>query len=270
MDAMIMIVFLGGLVGIVMGLTGAGGGILAVPLLVFGMQLTIVEASPLAMLAIGTSAVVGALLGLKAEIVRYRATLFIAFSGILMAPFGVWIANSLDTRLMNLLFAGVLVWVAYKTFHEIYGQNLEVQFESAPPCIRDGYTGRFIWTNSCAVALSLSGAIAGALSGLLGVGGGFVIVPALQRYTDLTMQSVVATSLAVISVISLTSVGASFYAGHLNFGLALPFAAGSVVGMGVASKLRPRLSQKYLKIAFGAMCFVVADVMIIKVWQNIT
>lgn len=257
-----MIVFLGVLVGIVMGLTGAGGGILAVPLLVFGLHLTIVEAGPVAMLAVGTSAAVGALLGLKANIVRHRATLLIAFSGILMAPLGVWIAYRLDTRLMSLIFAGVLGWVAYKTFHEIYWQNLEAKFESAPPCIRNDYSGRFIWTNSCAVALSLSGAIAGTLSGLLGVGGGFVIVPALQRYTDLAMQSVVATSLAVITVVSLTSVAASFSAGHLDFGIALPFAAGSMAGMGAASMLRPRLSQKYLKTAFGIMCFVVAVAMI--------
>ena len=84
------------------------------------------------------------------------------------------------------------------------------------------------------------------------------------------MQSVIATSLAVISVISLTSVGASFYAGHLDFKLALPFAAGSMAGMGVASLLRQHLSQKYLKKSFGVLCFVVAIVMILKVWQNIT
>ena len=89
MDMMVLTVFLGALVGIVMGLTGAGGGILAVPLLVFGLHLTIVEAGPVAMLAVGISATVGALLGLKANIVRYRATLLIAVSGILMAPLGV-------------------------------------------------------------------------------------------------------------------------------------------------------------------------------------
>lgn len=261
MDVMI-IIFLGILVGLVMGLTGAGGGILAVPLLVFSLDLPIVEAAPAAMLAVGISAAVGALLGLKANIVRYRATLLIAFCGILMAPLGIWIAYRLDTRLMSLLFAGVLGWVAYKTFHEIYRQNLEAKFESAPPCIRNDYSGRFVWTNNCAVALSLSGAIAGTLSGLLGVGGGFVIVPALQRYTDLDMQSVVATSLAVIFAVSLISVAASFSAGHLDFGIALPFAAGSGVGMGAASMLRPRLSQKYLKTAFGIMCFLVAVAMI--------
>ena len=264
MDMLVMSISLGTLVGIVMGLTGAGGGILAVPLLVFGLNLTIVEAGPVAMLAVGISAAVGALIGLKANIVRHRASLLIAISGILVAPLGVWIAYRLDTRLMTLIFAGVLGWVAYKTIHEIYQQNTDVQFESTPPCLRDDYSGRFIWTNSCAVALSLSGAIAGILSGLLGVGGGFVIVPALQRYTDLAIQSVIATSLAVISLVSLTSVAASFSVGHLDFKVALPFAAGSVVGMGAASLLRPRLSQKYLKTAFGIMCFVVAVAMIMK------
>lgn len=264
MDLM-LIVFLGILVGLVMGLTGAGGGILAVPLLVFSLDLPILEAAPVALLAISISAAVGAMLGLKAKIVRYRATFLIAFCGILMVPIGVWIAYRLDTTLMSLLFAGVLGWVAYKTFHEIYRQNLAAELESAPPCIRNDYSGRFIWTNSCALALSLSGIIAGTLSGLLGVGGGFVIVPALQRYTDLDMQSVVATSLAVIFIVSLISVAASFSAGHLNFGIALPFAAGSVVGIGATSILKPRMPQNYLKLAFGMMCFIVAVAMIIKV-----
>ena len=88
MDVLIISVFLGALVGIVMGLTGAGGGILAVPLLVFGMHLTILEASPVALLAVCTAAAVGAFFGLKANRVRQRASLLIAGSGILMAPLG--------------------------------------------------------------------------------------------------------------------------------------------------------------------------------------
>ena len=250
--------------GLVMGLTGAGGGILAVPLLVIGLGLPVIEAAPVAMLAVGISAAVGALLGLKDNIVRYRATLLIALCGIIMAPLGVWIAYRLDTRLMSLLFAGVLVWVAYRTFYEIYRQrqNLAAELESTPPCIRNDFSGRFIWTNSCALALALSGAIAGALSGLLGVGGGFIIVPALQRYTDLDMQSVVATSLAVIFVVSFVTVAASFSAGHLDFRLAMPFTAGSIIGMSGASFLKPRMPQRHLKITFGIMCIVIAAAMI--------
>jgi len=259
-----MTVFLGALVGIVMGLTGAGGGILAVPLLVFGLNLTILEAGPVAMLAVGISATVGALIGLKAKIVRHRTSLLIAISGILMAPVGVWIAHRLDTRLMNLIFASVLGWVAFRTLYDIYLKEPKLELKDTPPCIRNDYSGRFIWTNTCAIALSISGSIAGTLSGLLGVGGGFVIVPALRRYTDLDMQSVIATSLAIIALVSLTSVGASIYTGNLNVEIVLPFASGSVLGVGVASILRPQLPQKYLKTVFGIMCFMVAIAMIIK------
>jgi uncharacterized membrane protein YfcA len=256
---------LGALVGIVMGLTGAGGGILAVPLLVFGMQLTVAEAGPIGLLAVGVSAAAGALIGLKANIVRYRAAVLIAAAGILMAPLGVALAHRLDTRLLSLLFAAVLGWIAYKTLREISGHRMKsTSARLAAPCMRDTGSGRFIWTSRCAAALSVSGGIAGVLSGLLGVGGGFVMVPALQRYTDLASQSVVATSLAVISLVSLAGVAASVTAGHFNVAIALPFAAGSVAGMGVGNMLTSRLPEKFLKTAFALVCLAVATAMVVK------
>jgi hypothetical protein len=71
-------VALGLLVGVVMGLTGAGGGILAVPMLVFGLDLTVSLAGPVGLLAVGTAAAVGAVVGLRARIGRYRAAVRIA------------------------------------------------------------------------------------------------------------------------------------------------------------------------------------------------
>ena len=261
---MITSFFLGTIIGLVMGLTGAGGSILAVPLLMFTLPLTVVQAGPVGLFAVSTSAAVSTYFGLKAKLVRYRATLLIASSGILLAPFGVWLAHRLDTQLISLAFAGVLGWVAYKTLHEIFQQNIKLQFENKPPCVRNDVSGRFIWTKKCARALSLSGAIAGILSGLLGVGGGFVMVPALQRYTDLSMQSVIATSLAVISIVSLTGVVASLAIGNIDLTLALPFSAGSIAGIGLASLVKRHLAQKYAKAAFGLTCLVVAIVMLIK------
>ena len=256
---------LGAAVGIVMGLTGAGGGILAVPLLVFGMHLTVAEAGPIGMLAVGVSAVVGALIGLKAGIVRYRAALLIASSGVLLAPIGVWLALRLDTRLLSLLFSAVLAWVAYRALMETGDRKAKLTFASVDrPCIRDDVSGRFIWTSKCAGALSIAGAIAGVLSGLLGVGGGFVMVPALQRSTDLATQSIIATSLAVIALVSLTGVATSMAAGHFNVGVALPFATGSVVGIGIGSVLTSHLPANYLKIAFAIICYAVAAGMITK------
>lgn len=79
---------LGLVIGAILALTGAGGGILAVPLLVFGLGLSMVEAAPVGLLAVGLAASVGALLGLRQGIVRYRAAGFVAGIGILLTPWG--------------------------------------------------------------------------------------------------------------------------------------------------------------------------------------
>ena len=262
---MILSIVLGALVGVVMGLTGAGGGILAVPLLVFGLDLTVAQAGPIGLLAVGIAAAMGALVGLKTGIVRYRAALLVAATGVLLAPAGVWLAQRLDTRILSVLFAVVLLWVAYKSFKESTQDGHASTPQVEPPCILDLQSGRFIWTGKCAGRLAAAGSIAGLLSGLLGVGGGFVMVPGLQRYTDLPMQPVVATSLAVIALISMTGVATSISGGHLNLGTAAPLAAGAMAGMLSGNKLSLRLSPQHLKISFGVICLIVAAGMIMKV-----
>lgn len=261
---MTLAIILGALVGIIMGLTGAGGGILAVPLLVFGLQLTVAQAGPIGLLAVGIAAAMGAIIGLGAGVVRYRAALLIAGTGILLAPAGVWLAQRLDTRILSVLFASVLLWVAYRSFKECRQPGQVNALDIEPPCIRDTQSGRFVWTTKCASRLALSGSVAGVLSGLLGVGGGFVMVPALQRYTDLAMQSVVATSLAVIALISMAGVATSISGGHFNAAIGLPFAVGAGAGMLAGGFLSSRLSPKYLKIFFAGVCAMVAAGMIFK------
>jgi uncharacterized membrane protein YfcA len=235
-----------------------------VPLLVFGLQLTVAEAGPIGLLAVGIAAAIGAIIGLKSTIVRYRAALLIAGTGILLAPAGVWLAQRLDTRILSVMFAIVLLWVAYKSIKESRPDSQSNLSGSEPACIRDAESGRFIWTTRCAGKLSAAGGIAGVLSGLLGVGGGFVMVPALQRYTDLAMQSVVATSLAVIALISMTGVVTSISGGHFNYAVGVPFAAGAVAGMLVGGMLSSHLSPKYLRLAFAVICLIVAVGMIAK------
>ena len=77
---------MGGAVGVVLALPGAGGGILAVPLLVFGLHLQMAQAAPVGLLAVGLAASIGALLGLRERAVRYRAALMIGLTGMLFAP----------------------------------------------------------------------------------------------------------------------------------------------------------------------------------------
>lgn len=257
---------LGLVVGIILALTGAGGGILAVPLLVFGLQMGVAQAGPIGLLAVGMAAAVGALLGLRDGIVRYRAALLIAVAGMLLSPAGLWLAHRIDNRWLSVLFAIVLLLVAVRTWHQ--ARRPAATCSSAPaamyPCQRSADSGRFIWTSACARALALSGTVAGLLSGLLGVGGGFVMVPALQRYTDLPMRSVVATSLAVIALVSVAGVAASAATGGVVWPVAMPFSAGALAGMLGGRALAARLAGPHLQIGFAAISAAVAVGMIVK------
>jgi len=262
---MLTSLMLGLAVGLILALTGAGGGILAVPLLVFGTHIGVAQAGPIGLMAVGMAAALGAILGLRAGLVRYRAALLIAVTGMLLSPAGLWVAHRIDNRWLSVLFAMVLLYVAFNTFRKARGRQPTADIESRKPvCVRAPDSGRFIWTRPCAQALTLSGSIAGLLSGLLGVGGGFVMVPALQRYTDLAMQSAVATSLAVIALISLAGVATSAAAGALAWGIALPFSAGALAGMLGGRRLSARLSGVHLQTAFAAVSALVALGMISK------
>lgn len=256
---------LGLIIGVILALTGAGGGILAVPMLVFGAQLEITQAAPVGLLAVGMAALLGAGIGLRSGAVRYRAALLIALAGALVSPLGAGIAHAIDTRWLSMLFALVLLFVAWRAFHQgsaaAKGRAAPARL---PPCVRAGADGRFIWTSHCARTLAAAGAIAGLLSGVLGVGGGFVMVPALQRHTDLDMQSIVPTSLAVIALLSGASVATSALAGHLDWMVALPVAAGTLAGMMAGRLAASRLSGARQQKAFALTAAAVAAVMLTK------
>lgn len=257
---MLIALGLGLVVGVILALTGAGGGILAVPLLVFGMHMGLAQAGPIGLLAVGMAATLGAILGLREGIVRYRAAFLIAASGMILSPLGLWIAKRIDNRWLSVLFAVTLLLVATRTFRQAR-QSTPPPAQARPeiyPCMRDADKGRFVWTSACAGALALSGTVAGFLSGLLGVGGGFVMVPALQRYTNLDMRAVVATSLAVIALVSLAGVVASAVNGGMTWPVALPFSGGALAGMLGGQVIAARLAGRHLQLGFAAVSGAVA------------
>lgn len=244
---------LGLLVGAILALTGAGGGILAVPLLVFGLGLSMVEAAPVGLLAVGLAAGLGAVLGLRQGIVRYRAAGFVAGIGMLRTPVGLWLAHRLPNPPLALLFAVVLLYACGRIFLKARHELKHGRPAPRPaflPCVLNPSQGRLRWTLPCARALTFTGMLSGLLSGLLGVGGGFVIIPALGRYTNLDSRSIVATSLAVIALVSLGSVVTASVSGVMHWAVGAPFALGAVLGLllgrQVASHLAgPRLQQLF-------------------------
>lgn len=257
---------LGMVAGVVLALTGAGGGILAVPLLIFGAGMSIAQAGPIGLLAVGMAAALGAGLGLRAHIVRYRAALLIAAAGMLLSPLGLWLAHRVDNRWLTVLFALMLAFVAYRTFRQAgRSGGVDAVRGELPPCVRNAGSGRFVWTAPCARVLAMSGAVAGLLSGLLGVGGGFVMVPALRNYTDLPMDAVVATSLAVIALVSGTGVVSSAVAGNLDAVAAAPFCLGALAGMLAGRRVAARVAGAHLQRGFALVAAMVAVGMLWKV-----
>ncbi|WP_426119649.1 sulfite exporter TauE/SafE family protein [Pseudomonas sp. DSP3-2-2] len=260
---------LGTLIGAILALTGAGGGILAVPLLVFGLGLSMVEAAPVGLLAVGLASAVGAILGLREGIVRYRAAGYIASIGIVIAPLGLWLAHQLPNTPLALLFSAVLMYACVRIFRKASCELRHGPSATRPdflPCVLNPLQGRLRWTMPCLRALTLTGMLAGLLSGLLGVGGGFVIIPALTRYTDLNMKSVVATSLAVIALVSLGSVITATLSGVMHWAVGAPFAAGAVVGLVAGRQISrylagPRLRQLFAVVGIGAGLMLVVSVM---------
>lgn len=251
--------FLGSIIGFILALTGAGGAILAVPLLIFGLGLSVAEAAPIALFAVCISAAAGALLALKQGRVRYRAASLIALLGILAAPGGVFLAQKIPNAPLVMLFSGVLAYAASRMFRQSM-ENGAVSSSGPPPCGL-GSTGRLIWTGACARSLALSGIIAGVLSGLLGVGGGFVVVPALRKATGLDMSSIVSTSLAVIALVSAAGVISTAIMGSISWSIALPFGAGAVVSMLLGSQFGRHLKGPRLQQAFAFLAGCVAAIM---------
>jgi len=261
---------LGLIVGLLMGLTGAGGGILSVPFLVIGLGLTIVEASPIAMVTIAISASLGAIIGLRKKILRYKAALLMASFGLILSPLGIWLAHQLPNQPLSLLFSLVLMIVSSRLFiqarNDLLGKTPPEKV--APPCQLDQSIGKLIWTVPCARYLMLSGSVTGFLSGLLGVGGGFILVPALRKFTDLPLQSIVATSLGVLAIISTGNAVLATAYGTMSWVLAMPFIGGSVVGLIGGKLLETKISGPRILQIFAIFTFGVAMSMFYQTFSS--
>lgn len=253
MDVSLLGLALGAVVGSILALTGAGGGILAVPLLVFGLHLTITQAAPVGLIAVGAASALGAVLGLREGLVRYRAAALIGVTGMLLAPLGVRLARSVPNQPLTVAFSIVLCWVAWRMFNQSRrGPAARADDAPAPlPCVLDPHEGRLIWTLPCAWALAGTGAVSGVLSGLLGVGGGFVIVPSLSRYTNLAVRSIFATSLAVIALVSVGGIAAAAWQGVIAWPIALPFALGAIVALVIGRRFAARVAGARLQQGFA-------------------
>ena len=267
---MALTLLLGALVGAVLGLTGAGGGILAVPALVAGMGWTMQQAAPVALVAVAVGAAVGAAEGLRRRLVRYKAAFLMAASGIPATSLGIRAAQWLPQRTLLALFAGVMLWVAWRMFERsrlprrdpcLLAPDGESDGGATPRQVGriDPATRRFVWTWPTAALIAGIGLLTGFTTGLLGVGGGFVVVPMLKRFTSLAMHAVVATSLLVIALVGLGGVASALAHGaDMPAAATASFAAATAAGMLAARATAGRVPARQVQRAFAVLLVAVA------------
>lgn len=256
-------IIFGTLVGFALGLTGGGGSLLAVPLLVYGLAVAPREAFGISLAAVGATALVGVIPRIRAGQVEVGTGILFALAGMLGAPLGTWVAGMIPETVLLSLFSVLMLVVAWR----LWGKSKAKDVNAPAPCddTNRGATcqrtadGHLRLTSRCAMLLTLVGLVTGFLSGMFGVGGGFVIVPALVLFSGMPIHKAVATSLLVIVLVSVSGVASHFAAGRgISLELTGLFVLGGVTGMAFGGVVSKRLPAATLQKVFATGIVAVA------------
>ena len=235
----------GGLIGFSLGALGAGGSILTVPILVYAMGVPVQGATGTSLAIVGLNAAAGALDYLRRGRSLLRTGVAFGVSGVVGAFAGVWLNHQLRGELILVLFSLLMVAAAVSMLRRGAGGVSITSFDERYPARG--------WIRLVMVGLGV-----GFLTGFFGVGGGFLIVPALAVLIGLPMQLAVGTSLIAISLNALWGLIGNLRLGTLDWTLTALFAVGGVVGVLTGGKLSGRLPDRTLRGAFALLIVGVA------------
>ena len=241
----------GALVGFSLGLVGGGGSILAVPLMVY------VVGVPNAHVAIGTSAIAvaaNAAVNLanhaRGGTVKWWCALTFAAAGILGAFAGSVLGKMMDGQKLLALFAVLMLVIAalmLKTRSRIGLPDVQISWTNVP-------------------ALVGLGLATGTLSGFFGIGGGFLIVPALMLATGMPIMNAVSSSLVAVTAFGLTTAASYAWSGLISWELAGLFVAGGIAGGLIGTRSARLLAARRgaLNLVFAAVIIAVALYMLAR------
>lgn len=239
MNTLLLSLVLGFMIGGSLGLLGGGGSILTVPALVY-----LIGQSP--QLAVTTSlAIVGANSALGASFhraqgsVNWRVAMIFGGVGMIVSYFSAGLSNHFSPAVLMVAFALLMMGIGILLLTRRRGSEMLAVPEHLP-----------IWK------VFAGGAVVGVLTGILGVGGGFLIVPALVMLVGLPMRQAVGTSLVVIAMNSFAGFAGHLGADTLDLTLIGIFVISGVIGTFVGSKLANRIPAERLRQAFSI--FVIA------------
>lgn len=243
--ALLVALVLGLVIGALLGLLGGGGSILAVPALVYGVNQPLAEAVPTSLLVVGISSAAAVLPRLRQ--VQWRLAAVFGVTGAAAAFGGAAVNRLMDPAVVLVGFAAVMVVAALRMLRS----SDDVGGSRALP------GGGVNW-RSCLPKAAASGVVVGFLTGLFGVGGGFLLIPALTLLLGLPMAAAVATSLIVIVLNSAAGFAAHLGDASIDVSIAVAFTGAAVVGSLAAGRIAPRLPGERLRRWFAYLVLAVA------------
>lgn len=253
----------GGIVGLSLGLLGGGGSILAVPLLLYVVQIKNPH------IVIGTSAFavsLNAYLNLiphaRAGHVKWKPAVWLAIPGVLGALVGAYFGHRVDGKSLLFLFALLMIVIAVMMLRpkrSTRPQPISMASEGEVHPSPDTHHTR---TDRVLPA----GFIIGALSGFFGIGGGFLIVPGLIFASGLSMIDAIGSSLVAVGTLGLTTAISYTFLGLINWVVLLAYTAGGIVGGFFGYRLATRLSHesRALNYVFSSVILLVAFYMLYR------
>jgi hypothetical protein len=232
---MVVAALLSVFIGIALGLLGGGGSILTVPVLVYAVGLGAKEAVATSLVVVGLTALVGAARHLRAGTVRLDVALVFGSASMLGAFYGGKLAQFVSPTVLLVAFAALMIATAV------------AMLRSKSSHVPDASAGG--WRK--AALIGLEGLLVGGVTGLVGAGGGFLIVPALVMLGGLDMRAAVGTSLVIITMKSATGFMGHMSHVSLDVPLLVVVTSASVAGTLFASRLASKMPEALLRRGFA-------------------
>ncbi|KWX22238.1 membrane protein [Mycolicibacterium wolinskyi] len=238
-----LILSLAVLVGVSLGVLGGGGSILTVPLLAYVAGLDARQAITTSLLVVGVTSVIGAVTHARAGHVQWRTGLLFGVTGTAGAYAGGLIGHLLPGSVLLTAFAVVMIATAVAMLNR--------RRACTAPAVR-----------TPAVKTLLMGLVVGVVTGTLGAGGGFVVVPALALLGGLPMPIAVGTSLIVIAMNSFAGLAGQLSTAPIDWPLAAMVTAAAVAGSLLGARLTARVDPDTLRRAFGWFVLAMASIIL--------
>jgi uncharacterized protein len=249
---------LGLVIGALVGLLGGGGSILAVPALVYVAGQDLRQAVATSLVVVGITAAVAVVPRLRARQINWRIGLLFAAAGAATAFAGAAVNRLLPDAVTLALFAALMVGAGVRM--------LQAQPAIGTACAVDA--GGVNWRR-CLPRTITGGLVVGFLTGLLGVGGGFLIIPVLVLALGLPMASAVGTSLLVVALNSAAGFAAHVGRTTLDVPVTLAFTAAAVVAAFAAGRLGARTDTDRLRRWFAWLVLAVAALVAVRLLVDV-